>query len=468
MLYPTPTRLKTIHGAHRDHKQDQTQFSPTRAHKCKFTHYTSKTTIHKTTALNSLHMSPISQTIVLQFRFPEFDNQAGSVLAESSTTDVNGDVWNLMIKLKPLSPKDSHESGNENRHLLYMNFALIREITRSINTDVVKFSFIVRDGKGGVAFEEEFVPSGCLDDANSEDSMRLFTLEGTKVNDNGSVLLDGTLVIDVVIQALSKQAVSEVTHTLVSNPFQRNMINLMHSGENADVTFEFGHFRQCALRAHKLILEANAPALARLFECNDIGTTTSSKVHVRDTSVEAFRFILEYIYGGSPPSQADVLKYGKEIIEAANRYNLSGLKLEIERALVEARVIDVSNCIDFISFAHDNSCLELKKYAISYFVSRSKDVLYNSDHVERLKDSPDLMYETLCSVMKIQPEIDTTKPLARLSKPKKRKGLFRWKRSNDQKKRSTKVVPVQPPSQMKADKNHKEITGMELLVTGKI
>jgi hypothetical protein len=374
-----------------------------------------------------------------------------------------------MIKLKPLSPKDSHESGNENRHLLYMNFALIREITRSINTDVVKFSFIVRDGKGGVAFEEEFVPSGCLDDAQSEDSMRLFTLEGTKVNDNGSVLLDGTLVIDVVIQALSKQAVSEVTHTLVSNPFQRNMINLMHSGENADVTFEFGHFRQCALRAHKLILEANAPALARLFECNDIGTTTSSKVHVRDTSVEAFRFILQYIYGGSPPSQSDVLKYGREIIEAANRYDLSGLKLEIERALVEARVIDASNCIDFISFAHDNSCLELKKYAISYFVSRSKDVLYNADHLERLKDSPDLMYETLCSVMKIQPEIDTTKPLARLSKPKKRKGLFRWKRSNGQKKRSTKVVPVvHPPSQKKADKNHKEMTGMELLVTGKI
>ena len=120
-------------------------------------------------------MSPISQTIVLQFRFPEFDNQEGSVLAESSATDVNGDVWNLMIKLKPLSStKDSHESGNENRHLLYMNFALIREITRSINTDVVKFSFIVRDGKGGVAFEEEFVP-GCLDEAHSEDSMRLFT-----------------------------------------------------------------------------------------------------------------------------------------------------------------------------------------------------------------------------------------------------------------------------------------------------
>lgn len=220
-------------------------------------------------------------------------------------------------------------------------------------------------------------------------------------------------------------------------------------------------------RAHKLILEANAPALARLFECNDIGTTTSSKVHVRDTSVEAFRFILQYIYGGSPPSQADVLKYGKEIIEAANRYDLSGLKLEIERALVEARVIDVSNCIDFIYFAHDNSCLELKKYAISYFVSRSKDVLYNSDHAERLKDSPELMYETLCSVMQIQPKIDTAPP-ARHSKPKKRKGLFRWKRSNGQKKRSTKIVPMQPPSQKKADKNHKEITGMELLVQGKI
>ena len=417
-------------------------------------------------------MSPTPQTSVLRFQFPHFEAQGGSVLAESSATDINGDVWKLMIKVNSLSPQNACSSNNNgNHHLISMNFVLMREITSSVNMDDddIKFSFIVRDAKGGVAFEEAFVPSGSPDDSlsvGSSNLLRLFTLEGTGVVDNGStVLVNGTLVIDVVIQALPKPTTTAATHAL-SNPFQRNMLNLFYSGENADVTFEFGHFRQSNLRAHKLILETNAPILASLFACDDIGTSTSAKVHIRDTSVEAFRFVLKYIYGGSPPNEHDMLKYGKEIIDAANKYGVTGLKLEAERALVESRVVDVSNCIDFISFAHDNSCLLLKEYAISYLVSRARDVRNISDYAERLKDSPDLMFEILCSIMKISPEIKSTSPVGSKSKWK---GLMSWKRSNGgEKKKSSKVVPMQPPSQerqKKVDKNHIEIAGMELLGT---
>jgi len=331
----------------------------------------------------------------------------------------------------------------------------MREVTSSVNTDDIKFSFVVRDAKGNVAHEEEFVPSGSPDDTSN--LMRSFNLKGANASDNGTVLLDGTLVIDIVVQALPK---SSTTHTLF-NPFQRNMLNLFYSGERSDITFEFGHFKQYTIRAHKFILETNAPALAQLCESDNISAT----IHIRDMSVDAFRFVLKYIYGGPPPNPKDVLKYGKDIIEACHRYGISGLKLEIERSFVELRVVDTSNCIDFICFAQENSCSLLKNQAISYFVARSGDILNVSDSAQRLKDSPDLMLEILCAIMKIKPDDMTSPP----TKPKSKtwKGLLSRRRSTCGKKKKKggkgRVVPAQPGLQKKVNANH--IAGLELLGT---
>ena len=93
-----------------------------------------------------------------------------------------------------------------------------------------------------------------------------------------------------------------------------------------------------------------------------------------------------------------MLKYGKEIIEAANRYGVSGLKVEVERSYVESRVVDTSNCIDFLCFAQENACSLLKEYAITYLVARSGDILNVPDSAERLKETPGLMLDILCAI----------------------------------------------------------------------
>eukprot|EP00985_Skeletonema_marinoi_P000084 scaffold22_cov225-Skeletonema_marinoi.AAC.12 len=403
------------------------------------------------------------QTSVLRFQFPDFEAHKGSVLAESSAADINGNIWNLMIKISESNFQRNGKSSNGNRHMS-MNFVLMREVTSSVNTDDIKFSFVVRDAKGKVAHEEEFVPSSASPNDRhlvGSNLMTLFNMKGANASANGSVLLNGTLVIDIVVQALPK---APLTHTLF-NPFQRNMLNLFYSGERADISFEFGHFRQTSIRAHKFILETNAPALARLCECVD----TSATVHIQDVSVEAFRFVLKYIYGGSPPNQQDVLKYGKEIIEAANRYGVSSLKLEIERSFIELRVVDTSNCLDFICFAQENSCTALKEYAISYLIARPQDVMNVSDSAERLKDSPDLMLEILCAIMKIEPE--TISP-PKNPKPTKWKSLLSRKRSKGGKKKNKKkcgkgkVTPGQPGPHKKVERH--QIAGTELLGTDTI
>ncbi len=417
-------------------------------------------------------MKQSPQTSVLRFHFPEFKVHKGSVLAESSAADINGDIWNLMIKISESKLRTDRKSSSSSKsssgnRRMSLNFVLMREVKSNVNTDDIKFSFIVRDEKGNVVHEELFSPSEGPNERHvvGSDLMKLFNVKGAKASPNGAVLLNGTLVIDIVIQDLP---IASVTHTLF-NPFQRNMLNLFYSGERADIVFEFGHFRQVSIPAHKFILEANAPALARLCDCD----STHATVHMQDVSEEAFRFLLKYVYGGPPPNRQAVLKHGKEIIEAANRYDISSLKLEIERSFIELRVVDTSNCIDFICFAQENSCTVLKEYAISYLIARPGDIMNVSDSAERLKNTPDLMIEILCAIMKIE---SLTSNTSTNPKPKKWKGLPSRKRSNDDKKKKKKqkgkkekVAPVQPEAHKKGkSKSINRISGMELLGTDTI
>lgn len=96
------------------------------------------------------------------------------------------------------------------------------------------------------------------------------------------------------------------------------------------------------------------------------------------------------------------------------------------------RVVDTSNCIDFICFAKEKSCSLLKDYAISYFVARSGDILNGLDSALRIKESPGLVLEILCAIMKIKLD-DTTSP----SKSRKWNGLLSRRNRG-------RVVPMQP------------------------
>ena len=148
-------------------------------------------------------MTQSPQTSVLRFQFPAFGAHKGSVLAESSAIDINGDTWNLMINIsKSKCQRDGDSSSNVNHHLICMNLVLMRDVTSSVNTDDIKFSFVVRDEKGNVAHEEDFLPYGSTDDSSL---MKVFNLKGANASDNGSILLNGTLVIDIVVHALPKE-----------------------------------------------------------------------------------------------------------------------------------------------------------------------------------------------------------------------------------------------------------------------
>lgn len=143
---------------------------------------------------------------------------------------------------------------------------------------------------------------------------------------------------------------------------------------------------------HSLILHTNAPVLA-----NHFGQGTHSNIIVEGISAAIFKSVLVYVYTEQLPSNDQIFKHGKELIDAANKYDLTNLKMAVEHVLVRERILTRENVCDYILFADAQSCPLLKEYAIAFFLLNSKDVL-KSEYSTCLRESSDLLSEILMIV----------------------------------------------------------------------
>jgi len=334
----------------------------------------------------SMAMAP-RQTSILRFQFEDFIRSCGSskasgILADSTATDEGGNNWRLILR-RGVPPRVSKEHTR-----VMVAMALVREASSSqFYDEATKFSFIIRDRHGNVAHEEAFLSSQSNEaKSKSSISMNMFVMSSFKVDDR--ITANGTLTIDVAIQVLTKTKTERSSHC---NPFGKNMLNLLQSGARSDVVFKIDDF---TVRAHKFILETNAPALARLCDGHD---KLNRPVRIFGTSPEAFGHILRYIYGGEAPGADAVLRLGKDLIATSYRFGQTSLKMEVERTLVDCCAVDVSNCIDYILVSDEQQCSFLKNHAISYLVTRSHDVL-NSESSGKLKENPRLMREIMAAM----------------------------------------------------------------------
>ena len=205
-----------------------------------------------------------------------------------------------------------------------------------------------------------------------------------------NILVDETLVAEAEIQQSSPEKQKEFT-----NPpdltVAENRLKLLDSGDDSDVSFKVGNE---TLYAHQFILESNARHLSNI--CLHEGYR-DNPVPIDGATPEIFLVILEYIYGQKTPEGDFTFQKGKEIINAANRYRVSGLTSIVESTLVSRCAIGVSNVADCILFAEANSCPLLKQHAIAYFVAQSNDSL-RSDSLDELLESGSLMREIMSAM----------------------------------------------------------------------
>lgn len=134
-------------------------------------------------------------------------------------------------------------------------------------------------------------------------------------------------------------------------PRQR-LLNDIASPELFDFTFEVGAKK---FPAHKFILSARSPVFARMLSNNNYEETQNSVMKITDTSEDAFKIFLDFIYRADVPS---LTIFGAvELIKLAEKYDFGDLKSICETVLIN-KLTEYDSAYDIYLFAHQYNCCQ--------------------------------------------------------------------------------------------------------------
>jgi hypothetical protein len=218
---------------------------------------------------------------------------------------------------------------------------------------------------------------------------------------DSNVLQRGSLVLEVRIWQEQRWKF------IPKNPFMRNMLQLLSDEESSDISFKvefqsllgksdsFPNASSEIFYAHKFVLKtcAKGSILAPLCENCD----KSQPVLIKDVHPRVFRLLLRYIYGGDITS-AEWKDQGKDLIEAADKYGLTSLKLEAESWYVKLFKPSANNVVEALAYADRMNCFLLKENATEFIAANLDEVLSSGTLKNETKD---IMHDILVSVAKM-------------------------------------------------------------------
>ena len=290
-----------------------------------------------------------------------------------------GHKWRL--KVYP----GGHSTSNEGMVSVYLENLSNKSIT-------IQYGFSVKRKDGKVVKDvvadnvgTEFAPNGTPIQTNRISYLwgHIFCQRSDMIN----ALVDGTLIIEVRMRSTAETASCELF--IPENPIAKSVLAMFNDEESADVLFEVdnepitsndSHSQKKAktrsiLYAHRFIMEkCSSNVLAELCKTKeaDNGATAMTTMSITDVKPDIFKHILYYTYGGKI-SDEDMKENAKEIIDAADRYGIVGLKLEAEASQVTNTTITFDNAIDNLLYADSKNCALLKETVMDFIAENSDE-----------------------------------------------------------------------------------------------
>ena len=123
----------------------------------------------------------------------------------------------------------------------------------------------------------------------------------------------------------------------------------------------------------------------------DMAEKKTQKVDIKDMTPDVLYAMLIYIYEATLPSPEKFDQCGKDLLAAADQYQLDQLKCACADYL--CRNIDIENCVSYLILGDLYQEDVLKKAALQFIARNMKNVLKTKDWKESLQNKPSLKLE---------------------------------------------------------------------------
>ncbi|KAL9183070.1 hypothetical protein ACHAXT_004857 [Thalassiosira profunda] len=197
-------------------------------------------------------------------------------------------------------------------------------------------------------------------------------------------LINGALVIEVRMRVIEARD-TPMPPFIPDNPLCQNVLQRFNDEETANVLFELGGENELGrgarkkakispvqFYAHCFILHDSAPTLAELAK----SAKDMSPVQITGVKPEIFHHMLRYAYGGEVP-EVEMKANAKDLIDAADKYGVVGLKLQAEACYASSVELTVDNVLDNLLYADSKNCALLKEVVMEFLVQNGEDILGN-------------------------------------------------------------------------------------------
>ena len=174
--------------------------------------------------------------------------------------------------------------------------------------------------------------------------------------------------LEIVVRMRDLSSQEDVLPHYLQNPFRKNVLKKFNDEESSDIAFKVGD-EGTIFHAHRFTLAACASRLGEL-----CGSDSMAPISIPDVKSDVFHHMLYFVYGGKI-SEDDLKANAKDIINAADKYEIVCLKLQAEAAFVELTDVTVNNVKELFLYATEKHCALLKEAAVDFMVANRREIL---------------------------------------------------------------------------------------------
>ncbi|XP_044575295.1 speckle-type POZ protein-like A [Cotesia glomerata] len=201
-------------------------------------------------------------------------------------------------------------------------------------------------------------------------------------NDTLTVCVE-LIVYDEYITVKNPNNLLEGSKRKLSDDFKE----LFETKKKCDVTIKVGGKEFCA---HKVILIARSSVFEAMFS-HDMKENKENEVTIPDIDPEVFKKVLDYIYTDRVD---DLISFAEKLLEAADKYQLQGLKNLCECSL--SKTLTPGNAVKILILADRHYAKPLKEFAID-FITNNWVKFKNTEEIKELEKADASL---ACSVLR--------------------------------------------------------------------